>query len=108
MNDIKMMNPAKNESKKDQRIAREACEYAYNRKSNTYGDICEAYGKPSAAKVRAWDGCKSLCAMLNGFDLIISARNSMKFSAMFKYADAETGELCYCYITPAYNRFCFA
>ena len=101
------MNCIEKTSKKDQKIARERAVYAYNNRRWTYDSIWKAYEKPSNAKVRAWDYCKELCRENNGHDLIITARNCMKFSAVFKFED-ENGDLCYCYITKDYDRFCKA
>lgn len=49
-----MCKAIENTSAKNQRIAREYAEYAYNNRY-TYTDIFQAYGNPSAAKIRAWD-----------------------------------------------------
>lgn len=100
-----MCKAIENTSAKNQRIAREYAEYAYNNRY-TYTDIFQAYGNPSAAKIRAWDYCKRLCKEMNGHDLIITGKNCMKFSACFKFEDA--GKPCYCYITKDYDRFCYA
>lgn len=97
-----------NTSKRDQTIARAAAEYAYRNTRYTYKDIFAAYERPSSAKVRAWNYCRELCDEMNGFDLIISSRNTFHFSACFKFIDKGTGELCYGYITADYNRYCFA
>lgn len=102
-----MCNEIKDTSKRDQTIAREHAEYAYGRGKNwTYDDIWSAYSKPSLAKIRAWEFCKSMCKELNGHSLIISARSSHFFSACFKFEDE--GRDCYAYITYANNRFCYA
>lgn len=97
-----------NTSKKGQRIAKAAAEHAYNNRRWTYDSIWNAYEKPSAAKVKAWDYCRELCAKLGGFDLIISSKNTMVFSVVFKFIDPETGALSYAYITRDYDRFCHA
>ena len=102
-----MINAIKNTSKKNQRIARSAAEWAYSgRPWKVARDIFEAYGRPSAAKVRAWEYCKQLCAEMDGYDLIICGWNCMKFSAYFKFFDGD--KLCYAYITADYDRFCYA
>lgn len=97
-----------NTKKADQRKAREAATYAYNNRRWTFSDIWDAYGKPSAAKVRAWDYCKNLCSEKNGTDLIITGRNSMKFSAVFKFKEEGTGRDCFAYITKDYDRYAYA
>ena len=95
--------------KSEQNKARAAAEHAYSGRAwNVYNDIFAAYTKPSAAKVRAWDRCKALCAEFGGKDLIISGKSSMAFSAVFKYIERATGALCYCYITKDYTRHCYA
>jgi len=101
-----MCKQIENTSKRDQRIARETAEYAYNNRRWTYDDIFKAYSKPSIEKIRAWEYCKRACREVNGHDLIITARNTWKFSACFKFED--NGRKCYGYITPAYDRYCYA
>lgn len=101
-------NTYMNTSRKDQKIARAAAEYAYSSRRWTYEDIFEAYSNPSEAKIRAWHRCQDLCRRMGGRDLIISSKNTMKFSVVFKFFDEETGELCYAYITADYDRFCKA
>lgn len=101
-------NTYMNTSRKDQKIARAAAEYAYSNRRWTYEDIFEAYNNPSAAKIRAWHRCQDLCRRMHGTNLIISSRNTMKFSVVFMFPDEETGELCYAYITADYDRFCKA
>lgn len=101
-----MCKAIENTTKKNQRVVLAAAESAYNNRRWTYDDIFSAYGRPSADKVRAWDYCKELCAKMGGYDLLISSRNAFRFSACFKFED--DGRLCYAYITPDYNRFCYA
>lgn len=95
-------------SKSNQRIARNAAEYAYRNRAWTYGDIYDAYDRPSREKVNAWEYCKRVCAEMGGYDLLIAAKNTFNFSAVFKFEDAETGAHCYGYITKDYDRFCYA
>ena len=97
-----------NTSNANRRIARERAESAYSNRRWTYGDIYEAYDRPSREKVRAWDYCKRLYDEMGGFDLLIASRNTFNFSVVFKFSDSETGELCYAYITRDYDRFCTA
>lgn len=103
-----MCKQIENTSKKNQRIARNAAEYAYSNRRLTYNDIFTAYGRPSVDKCRAWEYCKRVCEELDGFDLLIASRNTFSFSAVFTFTDKETGELCYGYITKDYDRFCHA
>ena len=99
----------KNTSRKNQRIARAAAEYAYSGKSwKNYHDIFEAYKNPSVYKVRAFEYCKELCGKLHGYDLIISAAGCQTFSVCFKFRERGTGRPCYAYITRDYDRFCYA
>lgn len=97
-----------NMSKQGQKIARNAAEYAYNHPAYTYDDIYSAYSRPSANKIRAWDHCKELCRSLKGYALRITGKSSHAFSAVFKFNDEETRELCYCYMTKDYTRYCYA
>lgn len=98
-----------NTSKRGQKIAREAAEFAYSgRNWKVCRDIYEAYKTPSVYKVRAFERCKALCAEMNGFDLVISAAGCQTFSVVFSFMDEETGVLCYAYITRDYDRFCEA
>lgn len=97
-----------NTSKQGQRIAKNAAEYAYNHLDYTYNNIFEAYSRPSANKIRAWEHCKELCHSLNGYALRITGKSCHAFSAVFKFVDGDTGELCYCYMTRDYTRYCYA
>ena len=90
----------------ERKKAKAACEWAYAHREWTYRDIYSAYGKPSFEKVRAWEYCKNLCAEMDGFDMLISARNVFAFSVCFQYVEKTTGVLSYAYITRDYNRFC--
>lgn len=101
-----MCKQIENTSRRHQTIARQNAEYAYNNRRWTYGDIFEAYSKPSTAKVRAWEYCKQLCKEVNGHDIIISARGCQTFSVCFKFED--NGRPCYAYITRDYDRYCYA
>lgn len=93
-------------SKKDQRIARDYYDY-YRRAWRLYDDIFAAYKTPSTAKIRAWEGCKSLCAYMNGRGLAITAAGCQVFSACFVFTDKETGKDGFCYITRDHTRFCY-
>lgn len=64
---VDTMTPRKSEQNK----AHGAARWAYNG-GTTYSDIFTAYGKPSAAKVAAWDHCKELCRAFNGSRLVIN------------------------------------
>lgn len=103
-----MCKQIENTSKANQRIARNAAEHAYRNRAWTYDDIYDAYERPSREKVRAWEYCQRVCAEMNGFNLVISSKNTFNFSAVFTFTDENTGELCYGYITKDYDRFCYA
>ncbi len=103
-----MCKQIENTTKQGQRAARIAAEYAYRNRAYTYGDIFDAYERPSAAKVRAWRDCERLCEELSGYDMLISSRNTFSFSVVFRFDEPETGEMCYAYITRDYNRYCKA
>ena len=103
-----MCTQIENTARRDQNIARQNAEYAYRNRRWTYTDIYDAYSRPSREKIRAWEYCQTLCADVGGWDLIISSRNTFRFSAVFKFEDPETGALCYGYITADYNRYCYA
>lgn len=68
-------------------------------------DLYDAYERPSAAKVRAWNDCRRLCEDLGGHGLRVTGWNSSIFSAAFLY-DGPRGEACMCYITKG-NRYFF-
>lgn len=102
------MKEIENTTKTNQRIARQAAATAYGHPQYTYRSIWEAYENPSWNKQKAWNYCKELCNKLNGFDLVISSRNTFSFSAVFSFNDPETGVLCYAYITKDYDRYCEA
>ena len=94
-------------SRKNQNIARAAAESAYNNRRWTYSSIWAAYDRPSYYKEKAWHYCQDLCRSLDGWDLIVASKNTMMFTAVFKFED-DNGNLCYAYITKDYDRFCRA
>ena len=102
------MKQIENTTRRNQNIARQNAEYAYNNRRWTYNDIYDAYGRPSREKIRAWEYCKNACDEVGGWDLIISSKNTFRFSACFKFEDPDNGELCYGYITAEYDRYCYA
>ena len=106
---MKNSEMVKNTSRKNQRIAREAAEYAYSGRSwKVCRDIYEAYKSPSVYKVRAFRRCQELCEEMNGFDLVIASHGVQTFSVVFTFINEETGVVCYAYITRDYDRFCEA
>ena len=50
-----------------------------------YGDIFNAYGRPSVYKVRAWAHCQKVCEDMNGYGLTVTGRNSSFFTEGFKF-----------------------
>lgn len=66
-------------------------------------DIFSAYGRPSAAKIRAWRYCEQLCAEKDGRGLVVMSANTFRFSAGFEFTDPETGVVNFCYIAPDYD-----
>lgn len=54
-------------------------------------ELYKAYGRCSAAKMRAWENCKKLCKEYNGWGLKVLGVGSWQFSAGFLFADEETG-----------------
>lgn len=89
-------------SKAGQRVAKAACSYRAigYRLEDVYSDY-------SAAKARAWEYCRELCAALNGYNFRIVSRNTFQFAVCFEYVEASTGALCGAYITRDYDRFCY-
>lgn len=79
---------------------------AYSRYNSiyTWHDIHAAYGRPSSAKCRAWERCKSLCRQYDGYGLQIIGANCHTFSAGFKFID-ENGVVNFMWITPTYDRY---
>lgn len=106
MNNNEKRELIKNTTKRNQRIAREYCEYYYSNCKLKLTDLRQAYAKPSYKKEKAWDYCKNLCSILDGFDLCVSAHSCDFFSVVFKFKVDE--KLCYAYITAKNDRFCFA
>ena len=73
----------------------------YLRSSDT--SLYDVYGRFSVAKAKAWEYCKTLCEEHNGWGLKIISHNYNVFTAGFEFCDAETGVLCFMYITPTYD-----
>ena len=101
-----MCKQIENTTKRNQTIARNAAEYAYNNPRWTYNDIYSAYDRPSREKVQAWEYCKNVCNEVGGYDLVISSKNTFRFSAVFKFI--ADGKPAYGYITADYDRYCYA
>lgn len=69
----------------------------------TYGNIYDAYERPSFYKVRAWDRCKALAYELEGSTPLILGHNSMAFSVGF--IGWVEGVKSFVYITKDYDRY---
>lgn len=65
--------------------------------------IFDAYGKPSAAKVNAWNYCQALCDECGGYGLRVINYNTFTFTAGFETIDIDTGVVQFTYITPNYD-----
>jgi len=73
-------------------------------RNSRYTDLNSAYGRCSSAKKRAWEYCQDLCRKYEGEGLKVISRNGYRFTAGFEYADPNTGELMFMYISPNYDR----
>lgn len=72
------------------------------KKSNAT-ELWHVYDKFSHNKVKAWEHCEELCYRFGGSDLKIISHNSFIFTAGFEFADPETGEVMFMYITPNHH-----
>ena len=54
-----------------------------------YSDIFEAYARPSARKVWAWERCKAICEEEGGRGLMIIGKNCTQFTAYFNTPAGE-------------------
>lgn len=68
-------------------------------------DIYKAYAKPSKYKVSAWEDCKRLCAMYDGYGLRVISKNCFMFTAGFLFL-TTSGKEKFMFITRDYNRMC--
>lgn len=93
-------------SKRNQRNCRNYCEHHYASVKLPITDLIQAYAKPSDHKQNAFTYCKYLCCELDGFDFHISSYNTYIFTVVFKFMIEN--KLCYAYITPSYDAFCYA
>jgi hypothetical protein len=80
---------------------------SYRQYVHSYRDtrLEDVYGRYSAAKAKAFRYCEELCKELNGYDLCITAHNTMAFTVGFEFPHPETGEVCVAKITRDYNYF---
>ena len=68
-----------------------------------YGDIFDAYGRPSQIKISIWEDWENWFIENNGYCTIVS-RNCMFFSIAGYVTDKESKERYYCYITASHNK----
>lgn len=95
---------AAQEDRKNARIA-QAHTGQWMKSNNT--ELYQVYGSYSVYKARAFEYCKALMHDLNGYGLRILSFNSQAFTVGFEFADPETGEAMFAYITKDYDRFCY-
>lgn len=70
----------------------------------TYSSIFQAYGRPSSAKISAWEHCERLRDEFNGTNLRVLSRNTFMFTAGFEFED-ENGVINYMLITPTVEMY---
>ena len=72
------------------------------------GSIDDAYKDPSYFKVQAWEYeiSRAKLKYLHIMNPQVITRNTFQFSMGYEFTDAETGELCFMYITSSYRRYC--
>ena len=64
----------------------------------------DVYKRPSAAKIKAFEYCVSLCDLFKGRDFAISRYNHYAFTVMFDFDNPETGKAMRAVITRDYNQ----
>lgn len=89
---VNIMTTVKNTTKQAQSIIR-----TFNSGWNKGKTIWDAYGKPSDAKVRAYEAILDRAVHTEGYngDFIISGASSCFFSTMYSYTDAEGTHIVY-------------
>ncbi len=73
---------------------------SYN--NSTARNLYDVYGTFSAAKIPAFDYCRSLCYKSGGRDLRILSANTFQFTAAFRFE--MSGEPYLMYITKSCDR----
>lgn len=75
---------------------------------NSTDTIYTAYNNPSHAKIEAYEYFKekayNLYKHVTGFNVI--SHNTFVFTIGYEFADNETGEINFMYVTPTYSRYC--
>ena len=61
--------------------------------------LCDVYDNFSVAKDNAWEKCKDLCILLNGWGICITSHNTFAFTVMFDFEHPETGREMRAFIT---------
>ena len=85
-------------------MTRDNMRWAYDH--STCDNIWRAYGRPSEAKVRAYQHCLESQALMDGYDGRITGAGSYHFSFAFRYMNKEDGKEHLFYITRA-NQYDF-
>ena len=70
-------------------------------------DLDDCYESYSQYKRNAYNRCLQLMNDLNGYNLKIISYNCMQFTVGFEFADPETGECMFAYITKDYDRYTY-
>lgn len=71
--------------------------YMHDYRKN-YGSLFNAYGRPSSAKIDAWN---EICRRLT--DVRITGAGTFQFSCAGKLVDKETGDVYFVIETPCYS-----
>ena len=100
---INAVNQAKTD-KKNSKIA--LAHYDAYSRSWLY-DLEDCYNNYSQYKRNAYNRCLQLMSDLDGYALRIISHNSMQFTVGFEFADPDTGECMFAYITKDYDRFAY-
>lgn len=74
---------------------------------STDSELYHVYGRYSERKACAFEYCRERYHEMNGSQFTIVSHNSNIFTVGFYFPHPETGELCFAYITPSYNKWCY-
>ena len=101
------LSQAVEQAKTDKKNAKIALNH-YDAYNNSWDySLYDVYGHYSEYKYNAMEYCRNLMNDLNGYNLKIISHNSMQFTVGFEFADPETGECMFAYITKDYIRYCY-
>ena len=95
------------EAKADKKNAKIAKAHYTQYENTHYYNLWDCYTSYSHNKIKAFEYCENLCNMLGGWGLRIISHNMMQFTVGFEFADPNTGELMFAYITRDYDRFTY-